>query len=69
MKLEGKAFESFSSEKFWKEKNLDTLAVEQGVDPPTQLDDILGKGADLWDTEDEFEAFVAATHGAEPKGP
>lgn len=38
-------------------KSIEDLAAEQGV-KPTRLDDILGKGADLWDSDIELERFV-----------
>ena len=39
-------------------KSIEELAAEQGV-KPTRLQDIWGKGADLWDTDAELERFVA----------
>lgn len=38
-------------------KSIEQLAAEQGV-KPTTLEDILGKGADLWKNDQEFEHFV-----------
>lgn len=38
-------------------KSIEELAREQGVNP-ARLDDILGKGADLWDSDLELERFV-----------
>ncbi len=38
-------------------KSIKELAAEQGV-KPTRLEDILGKGADLWESDREFERFV-----------
>jgi hypothetical protein len=38
-------------------KSIEELAAEQGV-KPTTLEDILGKGADLWENNQEFERFV-----------
>ncbi len=38
-------------------KSIEQLAVEQGV-KLTRLEDILGKGADLWESDQEFEHFV-----------
>ncbi|HEV2348915.1 MAG TPA: hypothetical protein VG028_03610 [Terriglobia bacterium] len=37
--------------------SIQDLAAEQGV-KPTRLDDILGKGADLWRSDLELEQFV-----------
>ncbi len=39
-------------------KSIEELAAEQGG-KPTRLQDIWGKGADLWDTDAELERFVA----------
>lgn len=41
----------------WKRKSIETLAAEQGV-KLTKLEDILGKGADLWESDQDFERFV-----------
>jgi len=38
-------------------KSIEQLAAEQGV-KPTRLEDILGKGADLWKSDQELERFV-----------
>ena len=38
-------------------KSIQELAAKQGI-KPTQLDDILGKGADLWASDLELERFV-----------
>jgi uncharacterized protein (DUF2384 family) len=42
---------------FSKRKSVEELAAEQGI-KPTRLEDILGKGADLWESDQEFEQFV-----------
>ena len=46
-------------EDFWQRKTLEELASEQGVEPISRLEDILGKGAALWSTDTEFETFIA----------
>ncbi len=38
-------------------KSIEQLAAEQGT-KPTRLEDILGKGADLWESDQEFDQFV-----------
>ena len=38
-------------------RSIEETAAEQGV-KPTKLEDILGKGADLWESDKEFERFV-----------
>jgi hypothetical protein len=47
-----------STMRFSERKSIEQLAAEQGV-RPTKLEDILGKGADLWESDQEFEKFVA----------
>jgi len=42
---------------FSERKSIEELAAEQGT-KPTRLEDILGKGADLWESDQEFEQFV-----------
>jgi hypothetical protein len=42
---------------FSESRSIAALAAEQGV-KPTKLEDILGKGADLWASDQEFERFV-----------
>ncbi len=42
---------------FSERKSIEELAAAQGV-KPTRLEDILGKGADLWESDREFERFV-----------
>lgn len=42
---------------FSERKSIEKLAAEQGI-RPTRLEDILGKGADLWDSDLELERFV-----------
>jgi len=43
---------------FWQEKTAEELAAEQGVKPIQRLEEIWGAGADLWDSEEEFETFL-----------
>jgi hypothetical protein len=42
---------------FSERRSIEALAAEQGV-KPTKLEDILGKGADLWESDQEYERFV-----------
>ncbi len=46
------------AEGFWQEKTLEQLAAEQGVKPIARLEEVLGKGADLWENDLDFENFV-----------
>lgn len=58
--MEGEAFETITAEDFWQEKSLKQLAEEQAIGPLQSLTDVLGKGASLWETDAEFEAFLSA---------
>ncbi|HJT78554.1 MAG TPA: hypothetical protein VJ739_15220 [Gemmataceae bacterium] len=40
-------------------RSLAELAAEQGLAGPQDLDALFGAGADLWDDDDDFEAFLA----------
>ncbi len=55
-------FEEITAEDFWQEKSIDQLAEEQGVRPVERLEDILGRHADLWGSDEEFEAFVSGIY-------
>ena len=50
-------------EQFWTEKSLEQLAVEQEVRPIQRLEDIWGKGSDLWKDDDDFATVLTATKG------
>lgn len=41
-------------------KSLAELAAEQGIPQPQDFEALFGAGADLWDNEADFEAFLAA---------
>ena len=43
---------------FFQKKSIEELAAEQGVSLRGQLDRIWGKGAQFWETDEEFERFV-----------
>jgi hypothetical protein len=43
---------------FSKRKSIEELAAEQGVSLEGQLERVLGAGADLWASDEEFEEFV-----------
>jgi len=55
-------------EEFWRQTTLDELAREQGVQPVAKLDSLLGEGADLWETDEKFDAFVAAIYERRREG-
>jgi hypothetical protein len=61
--VEGIEFESFSAEAFWREESLEQLAADQAVQPLQRLEDVLGRGAELWADNEDFETFLAATGG------
>jgi hypothetical protein len=44
---------------FWREKSIEELAREQQVKPIKDITDVLGKGKDLWASDEEFEEFLA----------
>jgi hypothetical protein len=39
-------------------KTVEELAAEQGVQLPQNLDRLLGAGAQLWDSDAEFDEFL-----------
>ena len=60
VRMEGEAFDAMDAEKFWQDRTLEELAGEQSVQPIRRLEDVFGKGADLWGTDDDFQAFLVA---------
>ena len=52
----------------WTVKTLEELIAEQGVRPIGQLEEILGRGADLWRDDVEFELFLTALRERRQKG-
>ncbi len=48
---------------FWREPTLDQLALEQNVKPIERFEEVFGRAANLWESEDDFESFLAATKG------
>ena len=61
--VEGTDFETVPAEEFWQDKPLEQLAGEQRVVPLQALEDIWGKGANLWADEEDFDAFLEAAKG------
>ena len=43
---------------FWMQATVEQLAKEQGVTVPQPVDELIGQGADLWDSNDDFESFL-----------
>ena len=68
VRMEGEAFDTMDAEVFWRDKTFEELAGEQGVQSIQRLEDVFGKGADLWETDDEFRAFLAAMESSEAVG-
>ena len=56
------AFEGVTAEEFWQEKDLDQLAEEQDVHPLGRLEDVLGRGASLWDDDGGFDEFLGGIY-------
>jgi hypothetical protein len=57
------------ADEFWQEKSLEQLAREQNVKPIENWEDFFGKGADLWEDEEDFQAFLLATEGKDVEDP
>ncbi|HUT54135.1 MAG TPA: hypothetical protein VM658_12165 [bacterium] len=57
------------ADEFWQEKSLEQLAREQNVKPIEKWEDFFGKGADLWEDEKDFQAFLLATEGKDVEEP
>jgi hypothetical protein len=49
-------------------KSLAELAAEQWITQPRDFEALLGAGADLWDNEADFEAFLAALRESRQSG-
>jgi hypothetical protein len=41
-----------------KRRTVEEITADQNGRRPTRLEDILGKGGDLWDSDEEFEEFL-----------
>jgi hypothetical protein len=57
------AIETITAEDFWQEKTLEELAEEQGVQSPVDFEDVFGKAAALWESDEDFETFLAVAEG------
>ncbi len=47
---------------FWRQPSLAELIRTQGIKPVTDLSLLKGKGADLWESDEEFDKFVAGIY-------
>jgi hypothetical protein len=43
--------------RFLPETTIEQLMAQQGIAGPQDLDALIGSGADLWDSDEEFERF------------
>ncbi len=55
---EGGELEDSAMEDFWREETLEELVEKQHIRPIASLDQIAGRGAGLWEDDDDFERFV-----------
>jgi len=46
---------------FWQHKTIEEIAKEQGI-KETDVDKLIGRGKDLWSSDEEFERFVAGIY-------
>jgi hypothetical protein len=53
---------------FWETKSIEDLAAEQGVRPINQLEEVLGKGANLWKDDSDLDEFLAGIRERRQKG-
>ena len=53
---------------FWQHKTAEEIAREQGKGPITDLDKILNQAEGLWDSDEEFERFVAGIYERRRQG-
>jgi hypothetical protein len=49
-------------------RSLAELAAEQGVTGPQDVDALFGAGADLWDDDADFEAYLAGLRESRQTG-
>jgi len=66
--LEGTEVDTVSPDAFWRDKSLEELATEQAVPPVSRIEDVWGAGAGLWESDDDFQAFVSASSGDGGRG-
>jgi hypothetical protein len=48
---------------FWQEVTLEYLAQEQGITNPQRFEELFGSAYDLWECDEDFEAFLSYTAG------
>jgi hypothetical protein len=55
--------DGITTEDFWCEKSLEELVAEQGIQVPTKYEEVLGGGANLWDSDEDFDTFLMIVEG------
>jgi len=53
---------------FFRHRTVDEIAAEQGKGLVTDFDALLGQGADLWKSDEEFEQFLAGIYERRRQG-
>lgn len=51
---------------FWREKSLEELAREQGLELADDLEKMVGSGKALWSSDEQLEEFLALIDNKEP---
>jgi len=46
------------SQDFWRTKSADELAEEQGIKPVKDIEEIVGKGKNLWKSDEDLDRFL-----------
>ena len=54
------ALNGVNADDFWHQKSVDELAEEQGVCPINDLNKLFGCAKDVWETEEEWDDYMAA---------
>ena len=52
---------------FWQHRTIEQIAAEQGI-KETDVDKLIGRGKDLWSSDEEFERFVAGIYERRRQG-
>ena len=62
------ALHDVSADDFWHQKSVDELAEEQGVGPINDLDRLFGCANDVWETEEEWNDYMATIQAGRREG-
>jgi len=60
--------ELLSPDDFWREPTIEQLAAEQDLRVPQTVDGMIGAGADLWGSDEEFGEFVSGIYERRREG-